>query len=63
MINMNPIQTCRTCKGFEVVKPDGRGFPPDIAKNKLKKRCEEKGCQHDIVYRAGYLVHVDKRGF
>jgi hypothetical protein len=59
----SPVQTCQACGDFEIVKPDGRGFPPDIAKNRLKKRCEAKGCAHNITYRAGLRISVDKRGF
>lgn len=32
---MNPTQTCKLCGRAEYVIPDGRGFPPDIAKRKL----------------------------
>jgi hypothetical protein len=49
-----PIQKCWTCGDFEIVKPDGRGFPPDIAKRRLVKRCKAKGCKHEIRYHAGY---------
>lgn len=63
MINPYPVQTCNTCQDYEIVKPDGRGFPPDIAKNRLRKRCEAKGCEHNISYRAGFQVRVDKSGF
>jgi hypothetical protein len=49
-----PIQTCRVCLDVEVVRPDGRGFPPNIAKNKLAKRCKAKGHVCDPHYLAGY---------
>ncbi len=39
-----------------VVRPDGRGFPPDIAKRKLRKVCKEAGCSCDPVYQAGFVV-------
>ena len=48
-----PIQTCQRCGDVEVVRPDGRGFPPDIAKRRLAKRCKAKGHECDAVYRAG----------
>lgn len=49
-----PTMTCTLCKRQEVVRPDGRGFPPDIAKRKLKKRCNAAGCTCDPSYLAGY---------
>jgi hypothetical protein len=36
--------------------PDGRGFPPDIAKRKLRKLCASNGCSCDPVYRAGIII-------
>lgn len=37
---------------------DGRGFPPDIAKRKLAKRCKAQGHASDPQYRAGFVVGV-----
>jgi hypothetical protein len=48
-----PTQTCVLCGNVEVVRPDGRGFPPDIAKRKLRKRCAEKDCPCLPMYLAG----------
>ena len=49
-----PTQTCLKCGDVEVVRPDGRGFPPDIALRRLKKRCHEKGHACHAVYQAGF---------
>ena len=49
-----PMQTCRTCGAVEVVTPNGRGFPPDIAKRKLAKRCKAAGHVSDPAYLAGF---------
>ena len=51
-----PTQTCRLCGLVEVVRPDGRGFPPDIAKRRLAKRCAADGCPSDPQYRAGLQI-------
>lgn len=48
-----PTQTCELCGDVEIVRPDGRGFPPDIAKRKLKKRCNAAGCPSKPRYMAG----------
>lgn len=48
-----PMQRCQRCGLTEVVKPDGRGFPPDIAKRRLKKKCAHIGCPSDPIYSAG----------
>lgn len=48
-----PTQTCTLCGLVEIVVPDGRGFPPKIAQNRLKKRCAVSGCPSEPVYRAG----------
>lgn len=52
----NPTQTCTTCGAVEIVRADGRGFPPDIAKRRLAKRCKAAG--HDCTprYLAGLIV-------
>jgi len=47
-----PTQTCTTCGAVEVVRPC-RGFPPDVAKRKLAKRCEAKGHVSTPTYLAG----------
>ena len=49
-----PMQTCRLCGRVEAVTPDGRGFPPDIAKRKLKRWCAANGCPSDPQYTAGF---------
>lgn len=49
-----PTQTCQTCGDVEVVRPDGRGFPPDIAKRKLANRCKAAGHVCNPQYRAGF---------
>jgi hypothetical protein len=51
-----PTQTCTTCGDVEIVRMDGRGFPPDIAKRRLAKRCAAKGHTCAAVYRAGLTV-------
>lgn len=33
---------------------DGRGFPPDIAKRRLAKRCKEAGHTCKAQYLAGF---------
>lgn len=48
-----PTQTCTTCGDVEVVRHDGRGFPPDIAKRRLAKRCKAAGHTCTPTYRAG----------
>lgn len=57
-----PIQTCQLCGREETVTPDGRGFPPDIAKRKLRKKCKANGCKSDPVYTAGFAVGGPIRG-
>jgi len=48
-----PTQTCQLCGMVEVVRQDGRGFPPDIAKRRLKRRCNESGCTSQPTYLVG----------
>lgn len=48
-----PTQTCELCGRVEVVRPDGRGFPPDIAKRKLRKACNANDCPSAPRYLAG----------
>lgn len=52
----SPTQTCKVCGDFEVVRPDGRGFPPDIAKRRLAKRCSAKGHKCIPEYLAGLTI-------
>jgi hypothetical protein len=55
MNSSEPTQTCTLCGDVVVVKHDGRGFPPDIAKRRLIKRCQVRGCASQPVYRAGLM--------
>jgi len=48
-----PVVWCANCNAVRAVFPDGRGFPPDIAKRKLAKSCREHGCKCDPQYMAG----------
>ena len=48
-----PTQTCELCGTVEVVTPYGRGFPPDAAKRRLKRRCNANGCPSKPTYLAG----------
>jgi hypothetical protein len=48
-----PTQRCALCGRSMVVHPDGRGFPPDITKRKLRKACKADGCPCEPQYRAG----------
>lgn len=50
---IDPKWTCENCGDTEPVVPDGRGFPPDIAKRKLAKRCKAKGHNSCPYYTAG----------
>ena len=49
-----PVQTCQICGQSVIVQPDGRGFPPDIAKRKLKRLCKAAGCVSNPQYTAGF---------
>jgi hypothetical protein len=51
-------QTCSLCGRTEQVTPDGRGFPPDIAKRRLIKRCKANGCPSSPTYMATILWGV-----
>jgi hypothetical protein len=51
-----PTVTCRLCGRWLIVVPDGRGFPPGIAKRKLARTCSANGCASDPVYRAGVAI-------
>lgn len=55
-----PTQTCTACGRYETVRPDGRGFPPDIAKRRLAKRCTEAGHRSAPTYRAGLSPDLDR---
>lgn len=48
-----PTQTCELCGLVEVVTPYDRGFPPDAAKRRLKRRCNADGCLSKPTYLAG----------
>ena len=48
-----PTVTCELCGRRLVVTPDGRGFPPDIAKRKLRRECQANSCPCKPVYLAG----------
>ena len=48
-----PTQTCLICGRSEIVRPDGRGFPPDIAKRRLIQKCKANGCPCSPRYTAG----------
>lgn len=51
-----PTQTCTTCGDVEIVRQDGRGFPPDIARRRLERRCKSKGHTCQPQYRAGVSI-------
>ena len=53
-MNRQPQQQCVLCGRVEIVKPDGRGFPPDIAKRRLVKNCRARGCPCNPKYTAGF---------
>lgn len=55
-----PTQTCQACGLVEVVRPDGRGFPPDIAKRRLAKRCAALGHASVPTYRAGMSPDLEQ---
>lgn len=48
-----PTYYCKVCGRSLVVRPDGRGFPPGIAKRKLVKLCKATGHEADPQYVAG----------
>lgn len=58
----DPQQVCEICGAVEYVRPDGRGFPPDIAKRRLVKRCKAHGCACAPRYYAG-LVIVERTSY
>lgn len=51
-----PRYSCRTCRRVVIVTPDGRGFPPDIAKRKLIRICAANGCECEPHYQAGLIL-------
>lgn len=55
-----PTQTCLVCGTVEPVTPDGRGFPPDIAKHRLAKICRANGHVSRPAYRAGLSTRLPK---
>jgi hypothetical protein len=57
-----PTQTCALCGNVEIVRPDGRGFPPDIAKRRLRRRCRAGGCRCEPRYRAGLILRGEVVG-
>jgi hypothetical protein len=62
-VSANPTQTCETCGRSVVVTPDGRGFPPDIAKRKLQRLCRDNGCERCVpVYTAGFVIGPPPHG-
>lgn len=52
-MSAEPTITCTLCGRQLIVTLDGRGFPPDIARRKLRKICKANDCACDPVYRAG----------
>lgn len=57
-----PNQRCEECGRVEIVTPDGRGFPPDIAKRRLAKRCRKSGHVSCPVYTAGVGLRILSEG-
>jgi hypothetical protein len=57
-----PIQYCQLCGRVVIVYPDGRGFPPRIAKRKLVKACKADGCPCEPKYQAGFLAAIRGEG-
>lgn len=51
-----PNQRCEECGRVEIVRMDGRGFPPDIAKRRLAKACKKAGHVSRPIYTAGIGV-------
>ena len=54
--NPEPTVTCTICGTTLIVRRDGRGFPPDIAKRKLANLCKASGHKANITYMAGVLI-------
>lgn len=57
-----PTVTCALCGRRMVVQQTGRGFPPDVARRKLKKACVADGCECEPVYRAGVVLRLPATG-
>lgn len=57
-----PNQKCEQCKRVVVVTPDGRGFPPDIAKRKLAKMCKKAGHVSRPIYTSGVGLRLPITG-
>lgn len=55
-MNSDPTVTCDKCGTQMVVSPYVRGFPPDVAKRKLRKACRAKGCDGEPQYMAGIII-------
>lgn len=51
-----PTVMCTRCGEWIEVVPDGRGFPPNIAKRKLAKMCGARGHKSEPSYRAGVTL-------
>lgn len=51
-----PFVVCAECGQSVTVTPDGRGFPPDIARRKLAKLCRAAGHAPDLRYCAGLTI-------
>lgn len=54
--NPQPTYTCGVCGRTMVVRPDGRGFPPDITKRKLIRECADNGHKAEPRYQAGIII-------
>ncbi len=54
-LTAQPTQTCLECGRVLVVRPEGRGFPPDITRRKLERLCRADGHTARPQYRAGVL--------
>lgn len=57
-----PYQVCELCRRSVAVVPDGRGFPPDIAKRKLKRLCSLSNCPSQPKYYAGFIISEPIQG-
>lgn len=51
-IPAEPHQTCTFCGTFVVVEPTTRGFPPNVARRKLRKLCQAMGHESRPQYTA-----------
>lgn len=51
-----PTQTCQACGAVENVNWFDRGFPPDVAKRRLAKRCTAAGHTSEPQYLVGFAV-------